>query len=837
MNRAPLLTLLGCALAAGLVSCGGGGGTATVTPVTPPAAPTAGFAVPSEISPVSTVQAAGSIQKALARVVGASAAPVAADTAGQAAGTDYSDAATSRYVTEHAIDQFAIIETILNAIEQTHYADADNINHGAYKSLVTWQEASKGSNSISIQTWVVDSQMVKENGADVNLVTAWIEDPGQPIGQPIKALFRITASATKRADGSYQDYGKWTLNVKFDDPGTTYFEAKADIAPTGETILTINNHENHGGQLYLRQGKVVKGDLTGYGKVTYTPDGNGNGPQAPVTAAYAYNAAQLRVDDGSSDSYKDRTATVDLVQQYGMFDSVSGDDVLKTHSFGFPVSSLGVDPPFQAYYGAWQGRHNLWMPDGTVIPDGTRVARADQNGSGAVYLTASFPGVLTKRTLAPGDINDLLNLPVNTWANFQYQLQWDGSQWLSNGAAFGDWLNLVAMPGLSVFINRWDNQLQMPRNYVYDPAGPSGAGFYLAQGGPNGTWTSTGTRYVPALNDNLNINVGGNIYIQYTGSGWVKKTVLGFDQQTNTPTFAANGDSAYSLTTGFHYYVNTQGCNEIVTRTGPSSYDVQKEIQKAANPDNLAEVLSVGGTAVASFQGQTFNGGAQGQASTYTFVPGTLKLVYATVGTVDAALSPEPSPGDPVTTSLSSLTAFDAGGTSLQTQYNWDYPSQGQNWGVQTFLYTENASHQRTYHLLDDPIALARLSLTTLGGASRTLALQFDGWMQGLPQFDNELAQNHWTMTDDLAEKIIDIPAGTVAVDALDPSVSYLIKPLQVGVYLKPALVPDAMLDLGAANAINLGDPSVLPQYSDNGVGLEPSGLPVKYSSGVLVSQ
>ena len=142
----------------------------------------------------------------------------------------------------------------------------------------------------------------------------------------------------------------------------------------------------------------------------------------------------------------------------------------------------------------------------------------------------------------------------------------------------------------------------------------------------------------------------------------------------------------------------------------------------------------------------------------------------------------------------------------------------------------------RSYHLLDDPIALARLPLTTLGGASRTLSLQFDGWMQGLPQFDTELAQNHWTMTDDLADKIINIPAGTVAQDALDSNISYLIKPLQVGVYLKPALVPDATLDLAAANAIDLSDPTVLPQYSDNGVGAEPTGLPVKYSSGVPVN-
>jgi len=426
---------------------------------------------------------------------------------------------------------------------------------------------------------------------------------------------------------------------------------------------------------------------------------------------------------------------------------------------------------------------------------------------------------------------------VNIWANFQYQLLWDGLQWLANGTRFTDFASLAAQPQMFVSIMRFDSQTHQTFNYVYDPQGASGAGFYLGQPNPQGGgMVSTGTPYLPTSQDRLNINIGGNIYIQYDGTGWVKKTVVSVDPQTNTPTFAANGDTAYTLTPGYPYYVNTQGCNEIVTRTGPASYDVQKEIQKAANPHNLADVLTIGGVAVASFQGQSFTGGAQGQASTYTFNPVTLKLAYATVGKVDQALNPAPSQGDPVTTSLSSLTACAGDGTSLGTQYNWDYPSQGQTWGIQTFLYTLDANQQRSYHLLADPIALAGLPLVTLAGAGRTLSLQFDGWMQGLPQFDTELAQDHWTMTDDLAEKIINIPAGTVAVDALHPDISYLIKPLQVGVYLKPALVPDATLDLTAANLIDLTDPAVLPQYSDNGVGEEPTGLSVKYSSGVPVN-
>jgi len=491
----------------------------------------------------------------------------------------------------------------------------------------------------------------------------------------------------------------------------------------------------------------------------------------------------------------------------------------------------------QGYYGAWQGRHSLWLQDGSAVPDGTQVTRADQGGSATTYLTASYPGTLTRRTQVAGDINDLLNLPVNIWANFQYQLLWDGLQWLANGTRFTDFASLAAQPQMFVSIMRFDSQTHQTFNYVYDPQGASGAGFYLGQPNPQGGgMVSTGTPYLPTSQDRLNINIGGNIYIQYDGTGWVKKTVVSVDPQTNTPTFAANGDTAYTLTPGYPYYVNTQGCNEIVTCTAPGVYDVQKEIQTAANPGNLTAVL---GTA-ASFRGQVFNGGAQGQTSTYTFVqdPASadyLKLVYATVGTLDAAASPAPSPGSPVTTALSSLEAYDAGNTDLGIQYNWDYPSNGNSFGSQTFLYTQGSDLARTYKLLDNPIPLAPLNVTTLGGGARTLSLQFDGWMQGLPQLSDELARNDWTMTDEVAAKIINLPAATLVSDGLDASRSYLIKPLQVGVYLKQAAVPDPTLDLTTASAIDLPDPAVLPPYSDNGLGAEPVVATVKYSSGVLL--
>ena len=465
------------------------------------------------------------------------------------------------------------------------------------------------------------------------------------------------------------------------------------------------------------------------------------------------------------------------------------------------------------------------------------VTRQDQGGTGASYQTASYTGTLTKRTLVTADISDILNLPVQIWANFQHQLVWNGTAWMENGLAFTDFASLVAQPQMNIMINGGGGMNGNPSSYVFDPAGASGAGFYLASPNPQtGQWSSTGQLYTPATNDSLFINIGGSIYIEYTGAnGWVQKKVTSFDQSSNTPSFDANGDTPYSLQLNQQYYINNQGGNYLVTATAPSTYLVQAEILSAGNPLNLATIL---GTA-ATFKPQNFDPNNPTQTSTYTFVsdPSSAKflsMIYASVGTQDAMASPAPVPGNPVAVGLNSLMGYDSNGQSLNIQYDWDYPMQGQNFGIQTFLYTA-VNGVRTYKLLDDPIPLNPLVLHTADGTAKTLSIQFDGWMQGLPQFDNQLSINNYTMTDDIASKIINIPAGTLATNALDPTLTYLIKPLQDAVFLKVAATPDATLDIAPATAIDLTDATVVPAYSDNGMGTEPTIPTIKYSEGTLV--
>jgi hypothetical protein len=845
MRHAWSVPLIAAALIGGMVSCGGGGSassttpTAPTTPTTPttPALPTVGYTVPTEVSPVSTSTSSQAGARTLnasgfGRALAALTAPAYAD-----AGTDYSDAQTVRYVSQQSIDQFSIIETILNATAQTHYADTENLGAGPYKSIVSWQENKQGGNSKQIQTWIVDSSMVLVNDVPVNRINAWIEDSGRVL----KAQFNIYASANQAADGSYLDYGVWTLNVKFSDAGDQYFTAQASLGANGESVVAINQYQldNGNGSPRVVQAVLHKSPSTGYGKVSYPQDQN-NGTSVQTTASYVYNAGQLLVHKTvpapATLTYHDRTTSVPITLRYGLYDAVTGEDVVRSHSFGFPVSFSLDGVPQYGFYGANQGMDQLWTNGGQTIPDGTTVTRQDQGADGASYQTVSYLGTLSKRTYVAGTINDLLNIPVQTCINFQHQLTWSAGQsaWTESGSPFTQWDSLVAQPQKMVWIGGWDSVHNMQLNLVYDPNGPGGAGFYPATQGGNGSMTMMpgAAMFVPTDGTMLWVNIGGSIYIEYTGAatGWIQKSVVSFNQNTWTPTFDPAGDSAFSLGLNRQYFINNQGGNFIVTQTSasPATYDVRMEVLNPANPTNLADV--VGGAA--SFKPVPFNSGA----STYRFEadPGQanfLKLVYLTVGSQDAQGSPVPQVGDVVAKGLYGLEAYDAQGADLNLEYDWNYPGNGGNYGTQTFLTTGSGA-SLAYTLLDNPIQLAPLNLT-VNGASRTLSLRYDGWMQGLPDINGALAMNDYVINDDITSKVINIPAGTLVTDQQDSSKAYVIKPLEIGLYLPVAATPDTSLDITQADAMNLGDPAVIPTFVDAGLGDEPTITVPKYVDGV----
>ena len=325
----------------------------------------------------------------------------------------------------------------------------------------------------------------------------------------------------------------------------------------------------------------------------------------------------------------------------------------------------------------------------------------------------------------------------------------------------------------------------------------------------------------------LDANVGGSIYIMYKGSvtGWVEKTLTSFDERTWTPVFDPAGDKAYTLPLNREFYINNQGANYVITRTGsgPDTYTTKIEIQTVANPVNASTFLTAGTV----FAPQWVQWGNTAE-STYEFITDSanqkfLKLVYKTVGT-NSQTDPNAAVGAVVTQGQWGLLAY-VGGVSTGVQYNWEYPRQGDTWGTITYLLnTDN-----TYKLLDDPIRLNPVTLTNNAGQSKTLSLQYDGWMHGLPDLFEELRKNKFVMTADISGKIINIPAATPVTDT--SGTTYRLKPLEMGEFLNVVSNPST-LDITVANAVDL---TTVPVFVEHNMGTIPSVSTVKYSEGKLL--
>ncbi len=836
---------------AGLSACGSSGGSGTTSTTS-----TKGLSLPTEISAVPTKASVISSKvglKSQHKTLRAADAPE----------TDYSKALTTTFVDEETLEQFDMVEQVLGALSQTHYSDPSNIGKGPYKSMVAWQEEEDGIETKKLEPWVVQSDIIQEDGQEVTRARVWIEEIDDDGVELVKGEFKVYQSATKSSDGAYSDYGVWTLNVKFGDAGTDYFVASAEKGPNGEGIIKLHDRFPEGpGFIHEVRAILNKTQTSGFGKVSY-PDWEScqseNCNPGPVSAKYAYNDTHLAVQkDGQSvPTFKDRNSVTEMTHHYGMYDSTTGADVFKSKSFGFPVFYSDTNGNRRyAYYGAWQGRHELWGGGESGVPAGTTVTR-DDHGEGATpqtYTVSSpFKGTLTKRIPVAASLSDVQNIPVETWVNENLMLVYDNSvasgQWAkcidpswgsnltcgSGSAAYNDFGPITYdanNPRQSISINRWDNSLSQNFNYSYLPAGhpsaSSGTGFYVTTES-NGELTF-GAPYSPTTGDELWVNIGGSIYIEYNGSNWVQKTLKTFDERNWTPVFDSDVvDPVYTLPVDREIYINAKGANYIVESIG-STTTVKIELQTVSNPLNTTIFVPAG----TEFKEEWADWTDTSQ-SIYEFITDSssakyMKLVYKAVGSNDTGLlnaaGATISAGDVANRNFWGLKAR-VGSTESPTQYNWDYPRGGENWGTMTYL-----KDGETFIILDDPIMLKPSTFTNNAGESKTLSLQYDGWMHGLPDLFEELRKKEFVMDAAISNKIINIPSGTSVTDAQDPSKTYLIKPLEVSQFLNPVTDPGT-LDIATADSVDL---STVPDYVEHGMGTMPKVNTVRYSEGILIN-
>ncbi len=983
-----------------LGGCGGGGSStsSTTTSTTTNAdgetlsAITTGIDIPAQIEAVpasSSGSSNASLKASLARLA-ISVRANAAAAADLASDSDYAEAEPNLYVEERALEQFDIIEEVFAALEQTNYADAENVNQGPYISMIAWEENQNGRDIKSLQEWTVDSRMIvvdlpsdviRNTTGDVNRLLAWIPEVDRETGEEemVKAEFLIYSAPETAADGSLVDYGEWDMNVLMgaspdgEDmiPNTgaeNFFAASARVNSEGVSTLRVHDKftEEFGDPMSSSiqtfseelRGVLVRDGDNGYGKVSY-PDweacnqgmgGEGEGGEGggggsmgsnpcadgiPInTAQYAYNAEYMgvqEINDGSSSDpvYKDRNldGAIRVVHRYELFyaDSdeangiVEGDNVQRHRSFGFPVrytstASDNESITFQeyAFYGAWQGRHQLWGPSQLTATtngsDGTTLTRADvpPGQTAATYKLVEFDGTLTKRTMIDADLSDIQDIPVETWLHENYDLiysdangweycegevNWDGPSCEtrdSNGNlttddfiklagaddTFGtdDDSDLLAQLTVGEQERRHVNAGVCNQNgctdYMYIASDPSitdftfdGAGFYQAEWGNRGQSPVTPANKL-AGSDGMNmwISMGGSIYVAYVGfesssTGWVEKTLSGFDEDRWQPTFSSEDDTVFTPERGYEYYMHAKGQNYVVTRVGDgtsqeSDYRARLELQIAAHPNNTTTTTSIlpANTAYLALPWNT--------EVRLVLVDDPADENYLLLE-VDSDSSGNSQQGDLYTSDSWGLTAFnsineplDADGNALSVdawgwidpedsanagrepvQFNYEYVgNDGDSWGKQQFL--QNTA-DNSYTILSDPISLAQVPLyDNLGSATgETVALQFDGWMHGLPDMYRELERNGWSI-EGLGDDVRRLLEGQAVTDS--EGTEYFVKPMDTSLFLGvvTAFPNGEQPDISLADSVDLDS---VPDYTHHEMGAAPEGedVVVKYREGI----
>ena len=669
--------------------------------------------------------------------------------------TDYGKAATRKYVDERALSQFDILNTIFNAMGQTHYADEANVNAGPYVAIVSWLEENNGTQSKMLQRWIVDSR--RQDAQSDNLVQVWMPDMqvgGDGQTELVEANLVIKQAPTRNTDGSYSDFGAWRLDVSAPNvPGFRFVATAEPDTTTGRSLVRV--FQESPGNEGATKGILSKGATDGFGKVWFPDRSNCTSQDCTpehLTAVYAYDANDVvlrkGMDPGTAPLVaKSRGDVVDIVNRYGLFDATTGADVSASRRFGFPISYGDSGQQHWASYGAWQGRHNLWA-NGQQLDAGVVVTRADRPaGSAAETYTTSavYSGLLVKRTLAPTTLDQIVGAIAQTNVSFYAEMTMlaDGTWWTNCNIAMPDTTRCTTpgpgdpRPAPAQFTSGFDRFATDPSNtqrwvnlmgydertrfsgpVVYLNSGVPSPGFYKAAVG--GTPSPNGPPPMPVAaqplqlvdfgsNSWLTVNLNENVYVSYTDQGWVQKKVASFDAATNTPTFDPGGDTSFALDQNREYYLNDAGVNYVVTFDG-TAYSVKVEQQSVANPVNAATFLQE-----VSYLKQPW-----GSGTTYAFDAATLKLTVKTSGQGDPAAA-----GSAVTTPLWGLAAYDVGNALLGAQFNWDYPQGGSSngMGIQQFLIDENGA----LVVLDDPIRLKPEPLADGAGKTKTYSLQFDG--------------------------------------------------------------------------------------------------------------
>ncbi|WP_035055283.1 hypothetical protein [Andreprevotia chitinilytica] len=347
------------------------------------------------------------------------------------------------HVAERSAEAFAQINEILCYIAQTKY-DAF-VNKGPYRALVdsnpcksnkddpnaaaaSSQDQTSGSNSPNYMTWTLN--VTRADNASPEAIDFWVSGAGGGNGSKMKIQAHMVVSAGASASnplGLFKlDYIGYpvvggvvgTTSVMQGYMAVTLQGGKPQLA----FYDTSSNNGNGGGPQVQRVVLDRSADGTTGDGTTVEGDG--------TQFTFAFDSNFFHRKSGASDVCYSRTAFDQTAWSYGLYDSVTGDRIVRNS--GFPISVTKNGNTLHGYVGYW----GLWLPDGSTLSNGDTVTRESQNGSAGVpYTLFEAGGRLTLHTRKQVTLGSIAGIPLN-WQTMgqnntpgtQFEVHWDSAQ-------------------------------------------------------------------------------------------------------------------------------------------------------------------------------------------------------------------------------------------------------------------------------------------------------------------------------------------------------------------------------------------------------------------------
>ncbi len=740
---------------------------------------------------------------------------ILSDGDGMPADSDNFHVVKRSYVYEPLLEQFGLVDNILFGLAQTHYDERENVNVGPYSARVYIRDGSSLVPATTYQDWVIESEVeTKEGETDIHTVRAWIDSYTDSGLQSMHVELTIYSPAYVDGEGAVSDFGQWDLRVNFPAQPNDFMVTKVRYL-NSEALIHINSRKTHWldsantNVALVYQGELHRGRDRGFGKFRFSDldfchqqlaaEAAPCSSEVPVReVSYAYNKEGMSVQRaGDVAVYRDRKQSVQIPIEYGLYNSVTGEDIKNSFQFEFPISY--TDPLGQeqwARYLTENGRHHLaGLTAGQPPVDSTVIRRQIANRAiERPYQVAHHTeGVLYQVVSSnEGVSNELEHWNWEVEYDRHWILKYDAhdsvwrrclSLWhelTGCGEGDADWIEFADMESLTHIeqqrLLNYDmisktNNIQLV--YLEDARAHSGDGFYEAgYHVETGQLESVGARWSPSDGEVIELNMQASLLLkkETDTNQWYRFRVT--DSLLSSQLPISSGDTDLHDWQPGVYHLRQPGRKLMLKVEEDGSKRVVHEHWHALHPNTVSEK---------EISDQILFRGGEDSSQLYRFQNNDsqthfMSLVYASgaqegelvrhsvwdLWQVDNTGALVDSEGNILTTEQ--LAADEA--NDLVNQYRWVYREDG-------------SSHQTFFKdAIGDWVQLAApRSFEAVKISKQTVSLRYDSQLQGLIHPIRDLTKLGWQLHAETEKHLVQIRE-EIELQDRETQVKYLAKPI-----------------------------------------------------------